>query len=270
MNGDGLHVTTIIVTYRRPEVLEATLEAVRRQTRPADLIVVVDNDPAGSASAVITDDLVYVAAPSNDGYAAGVALGMTSVIEADAYWILDDDSAPAANSLAIVAAELRQGIGVVANRGGHFRFGRLDYDLRNPPSGSVCDADFALIDGALVRAECVKSVGLPRADFFMMMEDFEFTTRIKAAGFRVVVVGGDQSIHQHLGSGAPWRGYYQARNHLRICIERRSLRLLFGWVSREVATQGHLLRRFDKTRLALRWAGIRDGLLGRMGRRHDL
>lgn len=102
----------------------------------------------------------------------------------------------------------------------------------------------------------------------MMMEDFEFTTRVKSAGFRLVVVGGDASTHEHLGSTAPWRAYYQARNYLRIGIERRSLRDLYGWTVREAATWLHLLRARDLERLKFRARGVADGLLGRMGVRH--
>jgi GT2 family glycosyltransferase len=265
-----MQVTAIIVTYRRPETLASTLLAVGRQTRPVDLVVVVDNDPLGSAAQTARGECMYVQSPTNGGYAAGIALGMQSAPGTDAYWILDDDSAPDPGSLALVESQLLPGVGVAANRGGHLRFGRIRHDLRDLDEGVIADADFTLIDGAVVRSECVVAVGPPRGDFFMMMEDIEFTTRVKSAGYRLVVVGGDKTEHQHLGSAAPWRGYYQARNHLRICIERRSLRLFAGWFSREAATQTHLVRHLDRVRLRLRWAGVRDGLLNRMGRRHDV
>src|SRR5208282_2362401 len=46
-------VSLCIATYRRPDRLEALLEDLTRQTRPPNELVVVDNDAAASARAVV-------------------------------------------------------------------------------------------------------------------------------------------------------------------------------------------------------------------------
>lgn len=138
--------------------------------------------------------------------------------------------------------------------------------LHDLPAGTTRDADFTLIDGALVDAQVVAAIGYPRADLFMMMEDFEYTTRARRAGYRLVVVGGDTSEHLHLGSSAPWRSYYQARNLLRIALDRRSPTLLMGWTLREIGFAVALLRSRRWSTMALRARGAMDALRGRTGR----
>lgn len=261
-----MHVTAIVVTYRRPDVLARTLAAVAAQTRPPNVVMVVDNDPVGSARSVC-DGVVYELAGSNDGYGAGIAVGVERAGPTDAFWILDDDSTPSKTSLERNLAHLGPGVGAVANRGGHLRFGRIRHDLAAVADGVVAEADFTLIDGTVVAAEAMRGIGPLRRDLFMMMEDFDITTRIKAAGYRLLVVGGDTSHHAHMGSSASWRGYYQARNLLRIAIERRSPSMGFGWAARESAIQARQLVRRDWQRLRWRWRGIADGVRGQMGPR---
>ena len=65
-----------------------------------------------------------------------------------------------------------------------------------------------------------------------MVEDFEYTDRIRRAGFGLVVRPSD-SQHGHLGAAGRWRHYYQARNLLRVAIIRRSPLLGLGWAVRE-------------------------------------
>jgi glycosyltransferase involved in cell wall biosynthesis len=48
----NLKVTVIIATYNRAQLLRQTLESLTRQTRPADEILVVDNNSSDSTKAV--------------------------------------------------------------------------------------------------------------------------------------------------------------------------------------------------------------------------
>jgi len=210
----------------------------------------------------------YVPAGANLGYGAGIALGMRYArreVGPASTWILDDDSAPDPSSLARMLAASGDGVGVVAHRGGHLRMGRIRHTLAHLPPGTSRDADFTLVDGALVSAAVVDAIGGPREDLFMMLEDFEYTTRARNAGFRLVVVGGDGTQPLHLGSTAPWRHYYQTRNLLRIALDRRSPSLLFGWAVREAGILVALARSRQGDKIRLRLRGTLDALRGRMG-----
>lgn len=271
LSSNQMNVVAIVVTYRRHEVLAETLRAVAQQSKEPVAIVVVDNDaPSGDMVRPIVESIGgrYVAAPDNIGFGAALALGIRCAHDSftpDAYWLLDDDSIPAPTSLALLVAELAEGVGLVANRGGRVRCGRIRHTFGHLPAGERRIADFTLVDGALLSASAVQKVGTPREDLFMMLEDFEFSTRVKAAGFELLVAGGDESEHRHLGSNAPWRHYYQARNLLRIAVDRRSPSLLLGWAVREAATLFALMRSRQFKKLGLRARGARDAVLGRMG-----
>lgn len=268
--GGGPKVGAVVVTYMRPGIVDRTLAAVAAQSITPVEVVVVDNGADDDLSARIAasgGSVRYVRSPENLGFSYGLASGMRAMSQkVDYFWLLDDDSPPAQNALAeaIAAAWAHPDCGVVANRGGHLKFGRIRHDLTRLESPQA--ADFALLDGSLVSADAVRAAGFPREDLFMMMEDVEYTTRIAATGLGIVVRPADESEFLHLGSAAPWRGYYQSRNHLRIALDRRSLRWVWGWLVRELSITAHLVTRRRWHAIALRLAGARDGLRGRMGR----
>jgi rhamnopyranosyl-N-acetylglucosaminyl-diphospho-decaprenol beta-1,3/1,4-galactofuranosyltransferase len=268
-------VHAIIVTYRRPELLLDTVEAVVRQTTRPTFVSVVDNAADSELRAqldVRAPDVRYLGSPTNLGPGGGFALALHMVQPTqptDWYWLLDDDSPPAVNALELALAtarDLEGRVGAVGLRGGHVVRGRIRHDL---PLGTVTEptrADFVLIDGSIVSAEAVFRVGLPRADFFIMMEDLEYSLRIKESGLPVWVRPADGSLNLYQGSGAPWRGYYQSRNHLRMTLERRSVAWLWGWLVREAGINTFHLRHRRWRSILLRARGATDALRNRMGR----
>ncbi len=92
----------VMVTYRRPTELSASLRHLAGQTRHLDALVVVDNSPNGETKTLVSlyrsqgMPVEYIAAPENLGPAGGIALGMKRVLEfgRDDDWILllDDDN----------------------------------------------------------------------------------------------------------------------------------------------------------------------------------
>ncbi len=69
-------IIAVIVTYRRPTTLTQTLAGITSQSRPADRIVVVDNDADDAVRDLLSDrpNVDYIASPSNVGYGAALAL----------------------------------------------------------------------------------------------------------------------------------------------------------------------------------------------------
>lgn len=66
-----MSVTVLIPTFRRPEGLRAAIESVLAQTRSPDAMIVVDNDPDGSAEPIVSNasaiarfKVVYVHEPA--------------------------------------------------------------------------------------------------------------------------------------------------------------------------------------------------------------
>lgn len=271
-------VGAVVVTFRRPTVVLTTVQAVLAQTHEVDTVVVVDNDGDPMVEAALTalsPRVTYLSLADNPGFGAGLAAGIAHLrhqVGPEWFWLLDDDSPPVdtalASALDIATARAASGpaIGAVANRGGHIVRGRIRHDLTCVEGAEPEPADFTLVDGTIVAAAAVAAVGLPRADLFSMLEDIEYTTRIRLAGFRLLVRPADGSTFLHLGSAAEWRGYYQARNHLRVALDLRQRSWLWGWFARESAIGLHLVRRRRFGALRLRWRGALDGMRNRMGR----
>jgi rhamnopyranosyl-N-acetylglucosaminyl-diphospho-decaprenol beta-1,3/1,4-galactofuranosyltransferase len=281
-----LRVAAVVVTHNRSAVLADTLRAARAQTRPPDRVYVLDNASDDETSEILrTDfpDIIHVRTAENLGCSGGLARGIerASVDGFDAYWLLDDDSPPQPGALAtlLTAAEsTSERTGIIGCRGGKVTFGlirHVDHARRlshHQPRDGLFAADFVLLDGSLVLARVVDEIGLPRADYFTMLEDVEYSLRAGQANFDVLMTRRDLVHRKHLGSApgsAVWRGYYQSRNHLRMALDFRSPVLLFGWVARQALSIVAALRAPDRRwqRIRLRSRGTWDALLGRMGRR---
>jgi GT2 family glycosyltransferase len=278
-------VAAVVVTYNRSAVLAGTLRAIQAQTRPPDRVYVVDNASRDDTPDLLRSefaDATHIRLADNLGYAGGLARGISAARDDgfDAYWLFDDDSAPEVDALVALLAAHHGGApsGIVGSQGGFVRHGlirhlsdprlRLDEQI----AGRPFRVDFVLLDGSVVLREVVDTIGLPRVDYFMMLEDVEFSLRARRAGFGVTVVPRDVVHRQTLGSipgSALWRGYYQSRNQLRMALDFRSPSLLFGCMARQARFMVTALQARDRRRerIALRWRGLGDALRGRMGRR---
>ncbi len=106
----GATITVCIATYRRPALLDALLDDLGRQTRPPRQIVVVDNDPEGSARATTQGrraalpgtDVVYDIQPLKN-----ISLTRNRTLAlAHGDWIafIDDDERAPADWLALMEA----------------------------------------------------------------------------------------------------------------------------------------------------------------------
>lgn len=279
-----MRVATVIVTRNRSQLLRDALAAVGRQTRPPDAIFVVDNASSDDTAVVVRDqhpDVIYLPQPDNTGSGPGLAVGMRAAHEAgfDAFWLMDDDSQAAPDALASllsISERTSSPTGIIGFHGGTVRGGRIRH-LTGPmlrscpqPVPGAFKVDFVLLDGSLVLRTMVDAVGVPRADFFMMMGDVEYPYRAHDARLDVLVLEHDLMDRLHAGSTgrpAPWRGYYQARNHLRWALDRRSPVLIAGWARRQLGFFVAARRAPDRrARLGYRLRGTRDALRRRMGR----
>ena len=127
-------------------------------------------------------EVVQLTSPSNEGFGAGLAIGMSYArrrFDPDYYWLMDDDSAPHPGALveSLTVARSLENLGSVNTRAGSYRRGRIRHhpDLE---SGPPRPTDWTLVDGALISRTAVEVAGVPRSDLFMALEDFEYTTRL--------------------------------------------------------------------------------------------
>jgi GT2 family glycosyltransferase len=249
-------VAAVVVTRNRSDVLRETLLAIRRQEWPPASVLVVDNDSDDDTEAMLGvefPEVGYHRLPENLGFGAGLAAGMRLAAggDVDCFWLLDDDSQPAPITLGrcLRVAQSMPRFGIIGLSGGTIRWGRLEVHPYVPtPDGRPTEppllnhCDFVHLDGAVVAHEAVEELGFPREDYFMMLEDVEYSNRLKRAGWGVAHFKLDEDLifRGNLGSGGdgrpspPWRVYYQTRNHLLMALDHRSPLEVAGWLYRQV------------------------------------
>jgi rhamnopyranosyl-N-acetylglucosaminyl-diphospho-decaprenol beta-1,3/1,4-galactofuranosyltransferase len=192
-------VVAVIVTYNRRELLLESLVAVQAQHRPPDAVIVVDNASADGTAAAVRARFPAVRLAElgeNYGGAGGFAYGMAQAIGegADLIWAMDDDTIPEPGALAALIAAREEYPGraptIVASTV-VWTDGR-PHPMNTPrrrPLATAAERTAAAVCGCIpIRSASFVSVlvdagecqrrGLPRADFFLWNDDFEFTARL--------------------------------------------------------------------------------------------
>jgi GT2 family glycosyltransferase len=257
-------VVAVILTYRRQELLRGTVAAVAAQTRPPDLVLVIDNDDqAGVALAGVSGVEIQVTG-ENLGPAGGYAVGFQSALErgADKIWVVDDDTVPDPSCLATLLGASR-GVDVVVplqrKPGRHQGF---------PPSWN----------GPLLDAAAVRAAGLPRSDLFFWVEDTEFFLRLRRAGIPVRRSSEAGILHlnpedRRRGAARDWRLYYEVRNGLwyRLRAQPITVHRLARAVQLAVRPLCSILvlEPAKGPSLRLWWMAIRDVATDTLGKRVD-
>jgi rhamnopyranosyl-N-acetylglucosaminyl-diphospho-decaprenol beta-1,3/1,4-galactofuranosyltransferase len=256
----------VIVTWNRRDLLLEALAALSAQSRPADAVIVIDNASTDGTSAAVRSTFPAVRLATLDvnyGGAGGFAYGMALALSdgADVVWLMDDDTVPAPDALQVLLAARDQYPGgppaLIASRV-LWTDGR-EHPMNTPrmkPLASAAERRAAAAAGCtpirsasfvsiLVEAADCRARGLPRADFFLWNDDFEFTTRL-LRGRAGLLCPGSVVTHKTTVFGGTEadpgdRFFYEVRNKI-WTLRSTSLappeRLLYG---------GSTLRRWVRT-----------------------
>lgn len=225
----------MVVTYNRVELLRECLTALERQTRPVDLVLVVDNASSDGTPEVVEREhpsAELVRLPDNRGGAGGFHEGARRAYDAgyDWLWLMDDDTIPtetaleelmrAPEELAGLPRPLVLSSKVVMTDGPLHPFNVSRVDERDPDRlVAAVERGFVPIRytsfvSAFVHRDAFTAVGMPLAEYFIWMDDVEFTARVlrEHAGFmapRSVVV---HKSHTRANVHGGERYYYAVRN----------------------------------------------------------
>jgi rhamnopyranosyl-N-acetylglucosaminyl-diphospho-decaprenol beta-1,3/1,4-galactofuranosyltransferase len=284
-----VRVAAAVATYNRRDVLRSSLTALQTQTRPLDDIIVVDNGSGDGTAEMVAAEfpaVQLVRKSENTGAAGGFAQGLREG-EAQGHdwvWVFNDDDAPTPDALATMldaAAQLPCDAGIIAcgridgagnscPLGAHWS-GRHRHVPLTDHTGAPFPLDVVTFSGSLVASRLVRDIGVPRTDFFMMVEDLEYCLRARRTGWDVYALPRPLVTSLTLGSvghAPPWRGYYQTRNQLVMTLEHRSIRELWWWGVRNAKFCVGALRSRDQPveRLRLRALGAWHGARGVSGR----
>lgn len=301
-------IASVTVAYNGTQILSRHLDALQRQTRRLDEIIVVNN--------ASTDDTLHLLAAKypevtvlnlseNGGVGGGYAAGLAYAAlrrKYDWVWLFDQDSVPSSDGLeclldglqylsgtsertAILApvcmhSETKMPCPALSWRGGWLAPTPVD------PDEPVTLVDLVISSGSLVRREAIEAVGLPRADFFMDFVDYEHCLRLRRHGFRIAVVRdshldhvlGDPSRFKILGRTTywtdhlPWRVYYMTRNEVFTIWRYHSKWRNKGFLLCRLARYVVAMLLFGKLKMAclgMMCRGFMDGRAGRLGIRYQ-
>lgn len=298
-------IFAIVVTHNRIELLLQCVEALLDQSRPPDLIIIVDNcstDTTTEAIATIAvkeKSIYYFKLSSNLGGSGGFHEGIRCADRlGEAWlWLMDDDALPDPSALEELEKELDTpdsifGSIAVSNI-------RRDNSLCWPITiiqsdgqkhhadslasiPSPCIVNGLPFLGFMIHSALVKKIGLPAKEYFISGDDTEYCFRARHAGVKIHLVPSSIIIHPVpsrrtitvagititiLSTLQPWKRYYDTRNRILIAKKYLGFRL---WTE---TLPGTLLRWFfivlfekDKLRQSNAFlSGTIDGLLDRTG-----
>jgi rhamnopyranosyl-N-acetylglucosaminyl-diphospho-decaprenol beta-1,3/1,4-galactofuranosyltransferase len=237
-------VIAVVVTYNRRQLLLESLAAVHAQSRAPDAVIVVDNASTDETAAAVRSHYPAVTLAElarNTGGAGGFACGMALALGdgADLVWLMDDDTVPRRHAL---RALLGRPHPMNTPRAKPFATKAERAAAATTGCIPIRSASFVSI---LVDAGVSRERGLPRADYFLWNDDFEYTTRL-LRGQSGLLCPASVVVHKTTAFGntdtdpGP-RFFYEVRNKI-WTLRTRSLapaeRVLYG---------GSTLRRWART-----------------------
>ena len=246
-----MRVLAHVHTFNDAEVIDRALEAIRRQTRPVDAIVVVDNASTdGTLDRTFPENVVVFRNATNLGMGGAIGVGFSHALsqEFDWTWVLDPDGVPEPDALEkllnfserLTSSEreevyflaCRLGIGERTHAPILFMEAGLKY-LPLDEDGDSCPCDCFLWSGSLFRMPAVARIGTPSPDYFADFSELEYGYRARRLGYKGYVVKSSVLHHNvgrppgntakivHFGpfslplfETSPLRAYYYPRNVL--------------------------------------------------------
>ncbi|MGN6324973.1 glycosyltransferase [Pseudolysinimonas sp.] len=192
----------VVVAYNRRDLLLECLDALARQSRAVDAVVVVDNastDGGGEAARHAHGSVDLVTLRANTGGAGGFAAGMRRALEShdpDLVWLMDDDTIPTETALAelLRVHVAHPGLRILGSKAVWTDGSEHPMNTPKPRlgAGSASRAQAARFGAIpirsasfvsmLVDADAIREHGLPIADYFIWNDDFEYSTRLLRRG----------------------------------------------------------------------------------------
>jgi glycosyltransferase involved in cell wall biosynthesis len=250
----------VLVTFRRPDDLDRSLDAIASQSAPFDELVVVDNDPSERTRSIVehhrgaseTSTYTYIDSATNLGPAAGRSLGAQRIMARadDDDWIVfldDDDPLPTREVVERLVASAERMLEIDPRTAGvGLRGARLErWSGRLIPVDATGVPRVDHLHGNRVpcyRVGALRRVGLFDARLFFGFEELELGMRLRKAGHRLFADGDlYDSVRMAMDVPEPrstpsrsldapsLRRYYALRNRLVVLGRERLYLQAFGW-----------------------------------------
>lgn len=239
----------VVVTFNRLALLKGCIDSLRKQTKPLDAIIVINNSSTDGTQQWLDEqaDLIVIH-QENGGGAAGFYRGMKEayVRNYDWIWLMDDDVDPLLNCLEEMIssnAQYQNQFDVLQpdrkffNSDSEWRYGSK-FNFSNPfmPEATipVKSSDFQdkekiktivsfPFEGPMFSRKVIEKVGWVDKRYFIFYDDTDYSARVYNAGFKVGFVR-DAIMTKMInppvnGISVDWKLYYRIRNQ--IIIDRK-------------------------------------------------
>ncbi|MGC8705188.1 MAG: glycosyltransferase family 2 protein [Athalassotoga sp.] len=271
-----MKIIALVVTYNRLDFLKKNLEALSRQSRKPDEIIVIDNASTDGTYEFLKDQKVkFVRLSENTGGAGGFSYGLNYAIEngADWVWMMDDDAIPYDDALKSLedAINKRLDAGVFLSK--------LVSDPDSKPQEKIKAARTGTFVGFAVKKEVVKRVGLPDSDFFIYADDYDYSIRIRKAGFKILRVHSSLIEHKdwvkqkrvfRFPFSKPrvpaWKTYYLFRNPI---LATKNVKIINLAVIFYLSIDRYVWSYVDPSAKPYIFKGFKDGQKGLKGKQVD-
>jgi GT2 family glycosyltransferase len=236
-----MKIAAIVVTYNRLTLLQECVHSLRNQTRKPDEIIIINNGSTDNTLDWLNEQLdLTIITQVNTGSSGGQYSGIKAAYEKNYDWIwsMDDDTLPELTCLEsfVTAIELLDkqydNIGWVCSKvvwkdrslakmnGAHiYNWGEWLNQVETTFSVPAKSCSFVSV---MFRSNAIKSVGYPFKEYFMWLDDTEYTRRFHENKFSNFLVLKSVAIHQTpenvdsslrtLGSASRFKYYFGVRN----------------------------------------------------------
>lgn len=221
-----MHVAVCIVGFRNPGDIATCLTALAASTHADFEVIICENggpEAYAALSAILPARLAggqavrAVVAQGNLGYAGGVNVCLSETPGADAWWVLNPDTQPEPQAMALQVARLASGDcdavgstiflpdGRVQSHGGHWspwlaRSVSIGHGsaLATLPDPAAIERRQSYLNGAsmMMGRRFLETVGPMREEYFLYCEEVEWCLRGGALGMRLGFAPGARVLHQ--------------------------------------------------------------------------
>lgn len=230
-------VVAVVVTYNRKEKLKINIECLLNQTYKINKIIIIDNCSTDGTYDYIKEILnknkiiKYIKLEKNTGGSGGFHAGLEFALKTnnDYIWGMDDDAFPERDALKMLMNHSNHNVCLWSNC-------NKDNDFEE----DIKEVKEWMFVGFFIPCKIVKNIGLPRKDFFIFFDDYEYSKRIREYGYKIYKV--KNSIINHIDSSSSniikkkilwknpsvckfpdWKLYYYVRNQI----------LMYKWNEKE-------------------------------------
>ena len=237
-------VGAVLVAFNRDNLLVRSLKHTQSQSRPPDLVYVVDNANLSSTKKLVErNGAVYLSGDVENGSAGGFAIGIEHAINmgCDYVWTLDDDGYPdndCLRNLLVISQKYQLDVcsPLSLSQEDHsqtanpYLFGVTKVTSAERIKRKVLwrgASKVQFYNGMLITKELIEIIGLPKKELFLRGDELDYLYRAKNSGAAMGLIttalfyhpssapefaNNRNSLLGVMTPSAPNKKYYQFRN----------------------------------------------------------